>query len=65
MADKKNITLSVDRNKHTDFKVECTINGADMSETVEEFMDSYVKASRELRSFNLNKSNQNDGKEAK
>lgn len=46
---KKNVTLSIDEQIHRDFKVEATMNDNDMSMVVENFMISYIKASKQLR----------------
>ena len=39
----------MDKQAHKDFKAECAHNGVDMSQTIESFMMSYVKVSREAR----------------
>lgn len=59
MSNKKNVTFSVKSDIHKDFKIENAINDSDMSEAVENFMLSYVKASRQLREERILKSNDN------
>lgn len=49
MSELVNRTFSVDKQKHRDFKIECTHQGVDMSETIESFMVSFTKVSREQR----------------
>lgn len=49
MSELVNRTFSVDKQAHKDFKAECAHNGVDMSQTIESFMMSYVKVSREAR----------------
>lgn len=49
MADKVNTTLSIDSDIKKRFKVECTLNSVDMSETVEQLMSDYIELSTELR----------------
>ena len=45
---KKNVTLSIDKEVHMQFKMETTRNSADMSLTVENFMQKYSDISLEL-----------------
>lgn len=49
MSDLVNRTFSVNKDVHRDFKIECTHQGVDMSETIESFMISFTKVSREQR----------------
>ena len=49
MAEKKNSTYSIDEEVRKEFKIECLLNEADMSETIEFMMSNYVTASKELR----------------
>lgn len=53
MGHKVNQTLSIDSDVKKDFKVECTLNGVDMSETVEQLMVDYTELSRSLRNERL------------
>ena len=46
---KVNITLSIDKDVHTEFKIESIRNSMNMSEGIENFMLSYVKLSKQLR----------------
>ena len=49
MSGKKNKTFALREEVHKNFKMECTYQGADMSETIESFMVSYTKLSRNSR----------------
>ncbi len=49
MGVKKPSTFTIDESVKQSFKVECTLNDAEMSETVEFMMKEYIKASKELR----------------
>jgi len=44
----KNVTLSINKDVHLQFKMETTRNSADMSLTVETFMSNYSSMSIEL-----------------
>lgn len=55
MSEKVNTTLSIDKQAKQNFKVECTLNGVDMSETTENLWNDYVELSRALRSERENK----------
>lgn len=54
-GNKKRSTYSIDEEIRNNFKIETTINGVDMSETIEGFMSNYVIASRKLRKERENK----------
>ena len=58
-AIKKNVTFSVNSEIHKDFKVENAINDSDMSIAVENFMLSYIRASRQLREERVSRTNEN------
>lgn len=49
MAGKKQSTFTIDTDVKKEFKVETTINGVDMSETLENFMKHYCEVSKKLR----------------
>ena len=49
MGDKVNTTLSIDEGIKLDFKLACTRNFVDMSETVESFMKHYSDTTEKLR----------------
>lgn len=57
MSDKVNTTLSVNIKLKQAFKVECTLNNVDMSETTENLWKDYVELSKSLRAEREN----NDG----
>lgn len=49
MAHKENTTLSIDSDVKLAFKIATTMNGVDMSETVEDFMLRYSQNTNKLR----------------
>jgi len=51
----KNVTLSINKDVHLQFKMETTRNSADMSLTVETFMTNYSRVSIELNEERKNK----------
>ena len=46
---KENSTFRLDKEIKKDFKIECAINGNDMSEAVESLMTNYINLSRKMR----------------
>jgi len=57
---KKNVTLSIDKDIHMQFKMETTRNSADMSLTVENFMQNYSNISLELNAERKAKNLENE-----
>jgi len=57
---KKNVTLSIDKDVHMQFKMETTRNSADMSLTVENFMQKYSDISLELNAERKAKNLENE-----
>ena len=57
---KKNVTLSIDKDVHMQFKMETTRNSADMSLTVENFMQNYSNISLELNAERKAKNLENE-----
>lgn len=49
MAGKKNSTYSIDEDIRRAFKMECLMNDADMSDTIEFMMANYVEVSKSLK----------------
>lgn len=46
---KVNQTISIETEVKREFKAACSLDGNDMSETIEEFMKNYVELSKSMR----------------
>ena len=49
MAEKKASTYTIDEDIRKAFKMECTLNDVEMSDTIAHMMENYIKISQQLR----------------
>jgi len=60
MSIKINTTISTDPEVKANFKIECAMNGVEMSETTQQLWQDYIDLSRELREANNKQKNINE-----